>query len=135
MIVGTEGHDLGLDLGNQLRRRKRKIGADKVNETVFAKFVARSVVGFRNAVGIYHQEIAGAESEFLRDAFPSRGHADDGGSGGEVLDGAVGAEEKRRIVATVGVFQVARGVVVDREEERGIAVVGSALKEEPVDGI
>jgi hypothetical protein len=123
-----------LDLTDELYGREGEVGADEFDEAGFAKFVTASVIGFRDAVGIDDQEIAGSKREFLRDAFPVGGHADDGGSGMEALDRAVGAEQERGVVTTIGVFDLAGHVVVHGDEERGIAVVGGAVKEELVDG-
>lgn len=115
--------------------RESEVGADEIDETGFAKFVAGSVIGFGDAVGVDDEEIAGLERKFLRDAFPVGGHTNDGGSGMEALDGAVDAEKKRGVVAAIGIFELAGDVVVDGEEESGVAVVGSAVKEKLVDGI
>ena len=52
-----------------------------------------------------------------------------------MLDGATCAEQKRRVVATIGVFELASGVVVDGEEKSGVAVVRSAVEEKLVDGV
>jgi len=73
LIVAAEGHDGGVDLGNQLRRRKREVGADEIDQASFAKFVGGSVVGFGDAVGVNDEEVAWKEKEFLRDAFPVGG--------------------------------------------------------------
>jgi len=53
----------------------------------------------------------------------------------EALNGAVGAEKEGSVVATIGILELANDVVVDSEEERGVAVVGSAVKEKLVDGV
>ncbi len=124
-----------MDLGDELVGREGEVGADEIDEAGFAKFVAGSVVGFGDAIGVDDEEVAGLERKFLRDTFPVGGHADNGGSGMEAFEGAIGAEKKRGVVATIGVFELAGDVVVDGEEESGVTVVGSAVKEELVDGV
>src|SRR5208282_1829316 len=48
--------------------------------------------------------------------------------------GAVSAEEQRGVVTAIGVFKLARVVVVHSEEERGIAVIGRVFVEKLIDG-
>ena len=124
-----------MDLGDELVWREGAVGADEIDEAGFAKFVAGSVVGFGDAVGIDDEKIAGRERKFLRDACPVGGHADHRGSGMEALDGAVDAEKERGVVTAIGILEQAGNVVVDGEEESGVAVVGSAVKEKLVDGV
>ena len=124
-----------MDLRDELYGRESKVGADEIDQPGFAKFIAGSVIGFGDAVGIDDEEIAGRQRKFLRDAFPVGGHADNGGSGMEALDGAVASENEGGVVTTIGVFELASNIVVDCEEECGVAVVGGAVEEKLVDGV
>jgi hypothetical protein len=53
----------------------------------------------------------------------------------EAPNGVIGTEKEGSIVATIGIFELSSDVVLDSREARGVAVLGSAVKEKLVDGV
>lgn len=51
------------------------------------------------------------------------------------LNAVIGTEKEGSVVATIVIFELSSDVVLDSEEERGVAVPGSAVKEKLVDGV
>ena len=134
LLVGTVGANFVDDGGDQLARRQGVVTAEGGDEAGLAEFLEVGVEGFGDTVGIEDESVAGEEKGFADFAIPVVECAEDSGRGVEGLDGGIGAEDEPAEVATVGVAEAARGVIVFGEEESGEGAVWRVFAEELIDG-
>src|ERR1035437_9610950 len=112
----------------------RLIDTQGVDEALFAEFFAAIGAGFGDAVGIEQQRVARVQGGRSFGTTPVFEGAQHGGGGVEYFEIAGGAQQQRRTVRAVHVADLARGIVVDGEDERGETFGGGGIEEVPVDG-
>jgi len=114
--------------------RERAMAAEGVEKARFAEFLAIMVEGFGDAVGVESEDVAGGDLAFAELALPLFENAKNRGGGVEARHAAVVAEEKGGEMATVGVAEQARRVVVFGEKKSSEGTVGSVFAEELIYG-
>src|SRR5712664_602714 len=104
------------------------------DEALFAEFFVGGVVGFGDAVGVEGERVPWVKLAFSNFAIPILEDSQYSGCGFEPLDSVITAEHKTVEMATIGVAQAARGVVILGEEEGGEGAVRRVLAKELVHG-
>jgi len=120
--------------GERGLRGERAMAAEGVEKARLAVFFAIVVEGFGDAVGVEGENVAGCDLAFAELALPLFENAQDGGGGVEACHAAVVAKEKGGEMATVGVAEQARRVVVFGEKKSSKGTVGSVFAEELIYG-
>jgi len=134
LFVGTEMANFVDDGGEQALGREMAVAAQSCDEARFPKFFAGGTEGFGDAVGIQKQSITARDLTFVEGTIPILERAHDGGGGLEAFERIIGAQEKRRKMAAVGVAETAGSVVIFGEEKSGKGGVGGVGAEELIDG-
>lgn len=134
LFVGAEAADFVDNGGEQILGREMVMVAKGIDEARLTKFLPGRAERFGDAVGVQNERIAGRELTFGEGTIPIFESAHDGGGGGQTFERIVGAQEKRRKMATVRIAKTARGVVVFGEEECGESGVSGVIAEKLIDG-
>src|SRR6266849_9823207 len=105
-----------------------------LHQAVLAEFLAVGIEGFRYAIGVEREGVAGRKSALTQLAFPLLKNAQNRSGGIEAREAVVGAENQSRKMAAVGVSQLAGSVVIFGEEKSSEGAIGGVFPKEPVDG-
>src|SRR5947209_19814207 len=93
---------------------------DGFQQTLFAKFLSRTVQSFRNTIGVKQDGVAWSQFAFFQCAIPFLEQAHYRAGCPKPFQTVIPAQEQRRRMAAIRIAQLARVIVVFRSEERRV---------------
>src|SRR5579862_247813 len=121
------------------------MAAQGVAQAMLSKFFSGGVEGFGHTVCIERNRIAGGKAAFADSTIPLFEKSENGAGGIESIEISVcvsvavlainSAKHQTWQMSAIDIAHVSRAVVIFREEERGISVVGGILVEQLIHGL